>query len=581
MDSKAYIAIDRALRRLKRTMAYAQACVRSHEAIIDMAALRRVFARDAGSAFGHLNLPHRNTFGIPNTSRFSEADHSSPAVPLRGVIARAARRWRQVWPLPLWARVPIVSGGLILAVALLGSRVMMSIVAREQESGVRRIEAVYLDGIATTVYPHVLARNLPDTVESLSRSMWFHQDMSEQRAIVLLPDGSLFADVSGPHGAGTGVSPLHNPALQRQLALNDGFVFDSKTGTGWASRAIVRNGNHVADLYVALDLKPLLAERQALRQSLMIATILASLGAAGLGFLIVHRMARPVHLLTDRLRRAQAGILDRVPSDMLPPAASEYGRLLRGYNDLIDALGEREALAARLAERERESVLGRLAATLAHEVRNPLGGMATALDTVRKFGDDPDARSQALDLIERGLWSIRDVVSSVLAFHRMPADGRKLAAGDLEDLRVLIAPELARRGLHLSWRSTIGGVVSVTATETRQIALNLLLNACEASPTGGHVGFEASVMNSDDSASRPELRMEVRDAGPGLPASVVAALTELGTLDASDPPRGLGIRVVRDLVRSLGGRITATAGDGGSRIVVALPAGEPSRQEIE
>ena len=70
-----------------------------------------------------------------------------------------------MWPLPLSARVPIVSGGLILAVALLASRVMMATVAREQESGVRRIEAVYLDGIATTVYPHIVARNLDDTIE--------------------------------------------------------------------------------------------------------------------------------------------------------------------------------------------------------------------------------------------------------------------------------------------------------------------------------------------------------------------------------------------------------------------------------
>ncbi len=546
-----------------------------------MTAFRSVLARATGSTFGNPDAPHRSRFGIPNISPIREDPHSSPAPPPRGVTAQAAKGWRIVWPLPLWARVPIVSGGLILAVALLGSRVMMSIVAREQESGVRRIEAVYLDGIATTVYPHVLARNLPDTIESLSRSMWFHQDMSEQRAIVLLPDGSLFADVSGPHGDKSGVSPLHNSALQRQLARNDGFVFNAKTGVGWASRAIVRNGNHVADLYVALDLKPLLAERAALRQSLMIATILASLGAAGVGFLIVHRMVRPVRLLTDRLRRAQAGIFDRVPIGMLPPVVSEYGQLLRGYNDLIDALGEREALAVRLAEREREGVLGRLAATLAHEVRNPLGGMATALDTIRKFGDDPDVRSQSLDLIERGLWSIRDVVSSVLAFHRIPADGRKLTAGDLEDLRILIAPEVARRGLHLSWDNGIDDAVNVNATETRQIALNLLLNACEASPTGGQVGFKVSVTTCPNRPLKPELRLEVSDVGPGLPPSVIAALTELGTLDSNDPPRGLGIRVVRDLVRSLGGRITATAGDEGSSIAVALPAGEPSRQEIE
>lgn len=545
-----------------------------------MAALRRHSVSPGRPVFGFPNLLRRGMLEMANASRFREALVWSRAARARSVIGWAASRGPLAWKLPLSARVPVVSGALILVVALLGSRFMMSTVAREQESGVRRIEAVYLDGIATTVYPHVLARNLPDTIESLRRTMWFHQGMSEQRAIVLLPDGSLFADVSGPYG-GSGESPLHNLALQRRLQTNGGFTFDTKTGTGWASRAIVRNGNHVADLYVALELKPLLAERRALRRNLMIATVLASLAAGGLGFLVVHRMIRPVRLLTGLLRRAQAGIFDRVPTGMLPPATSEYGRLLRGYNDLIDALGEREALAARLAQRERESVLGRLAATLAHEVRNPLGGMATALDTVRKFGDDPGARSQSLDLIERGLWSIRDVVSSVLAFHRMPADGRKLIAGDLEDLRILIAPEVDRRGLSLCWHNSIDGPVNVNATEARQIALNLLLNACEASPPGGQVGFQASVTHGPAPLSPLELRLHVSDAGPGLPASVIAALTELGTRDSNDPPRGLGIRVVRDLVRGLGGRITATAGDAGSRIVVALPAGTPASRAFE
>ena len=255
-----------------------------------------------------------------------------------------------------------------------------------------------------------------------------------------------FAHVSGPHGAASGDDPLHDPTLRRQLEHNDGFVFDSKTGTGWASRAIVRNGNHVADLYVALELKPLAGgTKGASPEPCWLQRYWQDWVLPDSDSLIVHRMVRPVRLLTDRLRRAQAGDFDRVPPGMLPPPSSEYGRLLRGYNDLVDALAERDALASRLAERERESVLGRLAATLAHEVRNPLGGMATALDTVRKFGDNRDVRAQGLDLIERGLWSIRDVVSSVLAFHRVPADGRKLTAGDLEDLRTLIAPEAARR----------------------------------------------------------------------------------------------------------------------------------------
>jgi two-component system OmpR family sensor kinase len=293
-------------------------------------------------------------------------------------------------------------------------------------------------------------------------------------------------------------------------------------------------------------------------------------------------MVWPVRLLTGHLRRAQMGDFVLVPTAMLPPLPSEYGRLLRGFNDLVQAVREREALTARLAERERESVLGRLAATVAHEVRNPLGGMATALDTVRKFGGDPQIRANGLDLIERGLCSIRDVVGSVLAFHRMPSDGRRLEAGDLDDLRLLIGPELARRELHLAWSSSVEGTFDIPATETRQIALNLLLNACEASPQGGEIGFRACV-DRDRADQRSELIIEVLDAGPGLPSDVLAALTDIGRTDSHDPPRGLGIRVVRNLVLGLGGRITAASAEGsrGSRITVALPGRRGAGRDIE
>ena len=520
----------------------------------------------------------RIKFRLLNISRLREL---IPLARLMRLIRASFHGYPHIeWPLPLSARVPIVSGALILAVSLAASHVLMSTVAREQEIGVRRIEAVYIDGISTTVYPHVLARNLANTVEALHRTMWFHQSMSEQRAIICLPDGSLFADVSGPHGNLGGPDPYHDSELRRRLAREHGFLFDANTGTGWASRAIVRGDNHVADLYVALAFKPLIEERLRLRRTLLIATVLAGLGAAGAGFLIVHRMVMPVRLLTDRLRQAQAGDFSRVPATMLPPLSSEYGRLLRGYNDLIDAIGEREALAARLAEREREGVLGRLAATVAHEVRNPLGGMSTALDTIRKFGDDGEVRSRALDLIERGLWSIRDVVSSVLAFHRMPPDNRKLASADLDDLRRLIAPELSRRHLSLRWHSSIDGIVDVPATETRQIALNLLLNACEASPPGGEIGFEVMIADSSANVGRTELRLEVMDEGPGLPDTVAAALTELGVTDPTDPPRGLGVRVVRDLVRGLGGRVVAAASNRGSSIMVVLPMNNGTGGEI-
>lgn len=531
------------------------------------------------------NLLHRGMYGFPNILRLCQQPRNSTflAHAERTRVAAAARgawAWRGPWPLT--ARVPIVAGALILAVAIAISRVMMASVAHEQELGVRQIAAVYLDGIATTIYPHVLSRNLANTTEALRRTMWFHQGMREQRAIVRLPDGTVFADVSGPTDRSASDDPLHDAALRDRLEREGGFVFETGSGTGWASRDIVRDGKDIANLYVAVELKALIAEREALRRKLLLATVLAGLAAAAIGFLIVRRMILPVRLLTERLQRAQGGDFERVSPELFPAASNEYGQLLRGYNDLIDAISEREALAAALAQRERESVLGRLAATVAHEVRNPLGGMATALNTARKFGDDPDIRAKSLDLVERGLWSIGEVVNSVLAFHRLPSDNRRLTVSDLNDLRILIEPEVARRGLQLTWHCCIPETVDVAATETRQIALNLLLNACEASAFGGEVGFRTWAEGLRDTGPR-ELVLEVLDCGEGLPKSVSAALTKAIVADSKDPSRGLGIRVVRDLVRGLGGRIVATtpSGDHGSRIIVRLPLGTSDEETIQ
>jgi len=155
----------------------------------------------------------------------------------------------------------------------------------------------------------------------------------------------------------------------------------------------------------------------------------------------------------------------------------------------------------------------------------------------------------------------------------MPSDGRRLTPSDLEDLRTLIGPEVARRDLRLSWHCAVDTMIGVTATETRQVALNLLLNACEASPAQGEISFRAWIRDAPGSPDHTELRMEVADSGPGLPPTVAAMLTEFGAAESHDALRGLGIRVVRDLVRGLGGRILATSGKGeqGSRIVVILP----------
>jgi hypothetical protein len=201
----------------------------------------------------HTNTLAQSAFGNPNVSQIRDHEISgglnhrstidvSDNIPWQRRILSICRR-----PWPLIARVPIVAGVLIFAVSIAISHTLLSIVAHEQEVGVRRLAAVYLDGISTTVYPHVAAHNLANTIEALHRTMWFHQSMREQRALVQLPDGTLFADVVEQPDDIRKDDPYHDPALRQRLEEGGGFVFDETTGTGWAERRIVRDDRYISD----------------------------------------------------------------------------------------------------------------------------------------------------------------------------------------------------------------------------------------------------------------------------------------------------------------------------------------------
>jgi signal transduction histidine kinase len=288
----------------------------------------------------------------------------------------------------------------------------------------------------------------------------------------------------------------------------------------------------------------------------------------GLSAIAARRTIRPVLSVTDALDRAGHGRIAAIPLAALPAAGTEARQLALAFNAMVAHVAEREHLERQLARREQAATLGRLAATVAHEVRNPLAGIATALEVIRRFGDDRAERGEALDLLGRGLEQIERVVSSTLTLHRDHGTGRPLGAADLDDLRVLVEPQAKARGVRLCWRVRLPGGFAVDAAPLRQAVLNLLLNAVAASPVGAVVSLRARTVAGGN------LLVMVRNHGPGLPEGVRALLmAERPTGAAGDHAApGLGLEVVATIARSLAARLIVAGGaGGGTRISLLVP----------
>lgn len=320
-----------------------------------------------------------------------------------------------------------------------------------------------------------------------------------------------------------------------------------------------------------LDFSEIIEQRRAAKRELVALAVALAVAGAGMAALAARRAVRPVLGVAGALSRAATGRLDPIPEAGLLPPRTEAGRLGRAFNVMAGCLAERERLAARLAEGECAAQLGRLVATLAHEVRNPLAGMLTAVETARAFGEDRTEREEALDLLDRGLRQVEAVVCSTLALYRNDGPPRPLAPADVDDLRALVEPEARRRGVALDWRATLPGAFPADALAVRRTVLNLLLNAVAATPHGGRVTLEAR--------QEPDggLAFAVSDAGPGLPPEARRRLLGTGPNPAEqDGPAvpGIGLDVVRRLVNRLAGRLASEPGPGGrgTRITLRLPA---------
>lgn len=464
---------------------------------------------------------------------------------------------------PITFKAPLLVAILMIAVSGVVSERVLNRLADTQRRHLEDLLDSYLDGLSSSLVPHVLNEDIWGVFDTLERSRELYNALNVVETVVAGSDARVLA-ATDPAAVPT-LSPV--PAIYGERVADGELVLSTGDEHAFSLRTLRHQGLEVGTIYATFDISHLIAERREVLMTLLLTNIALTGLLAAFGYFAVKRMVRPMRVLSEHLQHGESDQPRTIPGAELNRESGEMAELFNRYNALVKGQLEREILAMKLAEEERLASLGRLASGMAHEINNPLGGLFNALDTLKRHGAAPQVRATALSILDRGLIGIRDVVAAALSTYRTDRSQRTLKASDLEDLKVLVQPELRRRRLSLDWRNNLPNDTDIVAAPVRQAVLNLLLNACAAAPENGTVRLVA------DHLDNRCIEIEVCDSGTGLTATTRAFLEGSGDLSPIRAGGGLGLWMVRRLMRESGGSIAVGESPlGGAAIKLVLGA---------
>ncbi len=246
----------------------------------------------------------------------------------------------------------------------------------------------------------------------------------------------------------------------------------------------------------------------------------------------------------------------------------ELGHLFDAYYRMLDSLHEKELLEQGIIKSERLAVVGRLTASIAHEINNPLAGMLTALDTLKQRGNLDDRTLHTLGLLERGLLQVRDTVAALLVEARHQK--RNLSKQDVDDIKNLIKPMANKANLRLEININVPPTLPVPAGSIRQILMNLINNAIQSANTNGLISYSVIFDNN-------HLIIDVINSGSCISAEQMHHLFE-PFVSYHEGGHGLGLWVTYQLVNQMEGKIEVESSDNQVRFTVTIPINSSSNE---
>jgi PAS domain S-box-containing protein len=237
----------------------------------------------------------------------------------------------------------------------------------------------------------------------------------------------------------------------------------------------------------------------------------------------------------------------------ISPLRDEAGRVIGAAKIVRDITQEKKNEHA-LRMTERLASVGRLAATVAHEINNPLEAVTNLVYLAKNRADSHEVRGH-LDAIEEELDRISHLTRQTLGFYRETQAPSAVRVGQmLDQLISFFAMRAGKRGIEIQPEIRQDPEINAVAGEIRQLIANLLSNSIDAVGSGGAIRIRVGTIRSNGQDSEGT-RITIADSGPGIPPSIRSKLFEPFFTTKKDVGTGLGLWVCLNIVKRHQGSI--------------------------
>jgi signal transduction histidine kinase len=290
---------------------------------------------------------------------------------------------------------------------------------------------------------------------------------------------------------------------------------------------------------------------------------------------------KPLLLMAENMARVEKGDLS---VRMKPFGKDEIGRLVSSFDSMVDRLDTAKQELDRyhfqqMERADRLASIGEMAAGIAHEIKNPLTGIASAITIIKDDFSSSDPRNEIMKEVLEQINRLDKTANDLLFFGKPTQPDPAYTDINSTLGKTLMFASQHRGGKNIEKKLELQDnlpPVYVDAKQIQQVFLNLFLNAVQAMPDGGVLTVKSSLLQKECDW----VQVSIADTGKGIPPQILEKIfTPFFTTKAQGT--GLGLAICHKLITQHGGTLTVASEDGkGTVFTVALPAFDPYPAEL-